>query len=326
MYYGDFDPSLVSPFWLTGSTSRRNSETHSWRSRSNGEVIEAVDKITGKLDFTPLYDWEKSARAALEDSKASMISIFVAALSVHDDPLIREALRDTKSTEPLTHAGAVREQVPSDRASSGQANAGSKEVTAPPHLNYLASLNVHTDPGRRCAGLSKLARRMADHLDRLAGISPVPVKSGNRIFIGHGRSPAWRELKDFLADRLGLPWDEFNRVPVAGVWTGDRLGSMLDNAAVAFLICTAEDEHADSSQHARENVIHEAGLFQGRLGFARAIILLEEGCAEFSNVHGLGQIHFPRGNISACFEDVRKVLEREGIIRQPSGSGSRLAP
>jgi predicted nucleotide-binding protein len=79
-------------------------------------------------------------------------------------------------------------------------------------------------------------------------------------------------------------------------------------------VATAEDEAADGTVHARQNVIHEIGLFQGRLGFARAIILLEEGCEEFSNIHGLGQIRFPRGNIAACFEDVRKVLERESIL------------
>ncbi len=62
------------------------------------------------------------------------------------------------------------------------------------------------------------------------------------------------------------------------------------------------------------NVVHEAGLFQGRLGFSRAIILLEEGCEEFSNIHGLGQIRFPKGNIKAVFEDVRQLLEREKII------------
>jgi predicted nucleotide-binding protein len=77
---------------------------------------------------------------------------------------------------------------------------------------------------------------------------------------------------------------------------------------------TAEDEHADATRHARENVVHEAGLFQGRLGFRRAIILLEEGCAEFSNIVGLSQIRFPKGNIRACFEDVRAVLEREGLL------------
>lgn len=43
-------------------------------------------------------------------------------------------------------------------------------------------------------------------------------------------------------------------------------------------------------------------------------MLLEEGCKEFSNIQGLGQIKFPQGNISAAFEDVRRVLEREGLI------------
>ena len=89
---------------------------------------------------------------------------------------------------------------------------------------------------------------------------------------------------------------------------------MLDNAAIAFLIMTAEDEQSDGKLRARMNVIHEAGLFQGRLGFTRAIILLEDGCENFSNVDGLGYIKFPSGNIKACFEDIRRVLEREGLV------------
>lgn len=178
--------------------------------------------------------------------------------------------------------------------------------------------NAHAADGLKEPALGEPAHRMAHHLGRVSTTDTSSAKSGNRVFIGHGRSPAWRELKDFLTDRLHLEWEEFNRVPVAGVWTGDRLSSMLDNASMAFLICTAEDEHADSTQHARENVIHEAGLFQGRLGFERAIILLEDSCSEFSNIHGLGQIRFPKGNISAKFEEIRNLLEREGII--PSAS------
>ena len=90
---------------------------------------------------------------------------------------------------------------------------------------------------------------------------------------------------------------------------------MLSQARFAFLIMTGEDEGADGSLHARENVIHEAGLFQGRLGFEKAIILLEEGCREFSNISGLGQIRFPRGEIKVRFEEIRHVLEREKLIR-----------
>jgi predicted nucleotide-binding protein len=70
---------------------------------------------------------------------------------------------------------------------------------------------------------------------------------------------------------------------------------------------------ADGAMQARMNVVHEAGLFQGRLGFTRAIALIEEGCAEFSNIQGLGQIRYPKGNIAAAFEEVRRVMEREGL-------------
>jgi predicted nucleotide-binding protein len=138
-------------------------------------------------------------------------------------------------------------------------------------------------------------------------------KSTNHtVFIGHGHSLLWRELKDFLQDTLKLKYQEFNSESTAGISTTERLEAMLNSSGFAFLVMTAEDERADGTLHPRENVIHEAGLFQGRLGFRRAIILREEGCQEFSNIHGLTQILFPKGRISAIFEEIRKVLEREG--------------
>lgn len=146
------------------------------------------------------------------------------------------------------------------------------------------------------------------------GRSAFSKSAGGRIFIGHGISPMWRELKDFLQDRLCLQWDEFNRETVAGFGTFERISAMLDSACFAFLIMTAEDEYADATIHARQNVVHEVGLFQGRLGPRKAIMLLEEGCSEFSNIVGLSQIRFPKGNISAAFEEIRRVLERERIV------------
>ena len=111
--------------------------------------------------------------------------------------------------------------------------------------------------------------------------------------------------------------DEFNRVPVAGVTNTQRLSEMMDAAAFAFLLMTGEDEQPDGQVRARMNVIHEAGLFQGRLGFTRAIVLLEDGCEEFSNIAGLGHIRFPKGNIRHAFEEIREVLEREGLLGNP---------
>lgn len=137
---------------------------------------------------------------------------------------------------------------------------------------------------------------------------------GSRVFIGHGGSPQWRELKDYIQDQLGVPVDEFNRVPNAGYATTTRLGDMLDSAAMAFLVMTAEDETPDGGFRARQNVIHEVGLFQGRLGFDKAIVMVEDGCEEFSNIHGLTQVRYPNSNISAKFHEVRALLEREELL------------
>ena len=153
-----------------------------------------------------------------------------------------------------------------------------------------------------------------DRLELFEEPDPPTRIFGDKIFIGHGHSPVWRELKDFISERLELPYDEFNRVPTSGSNTLGRIKEMLDQACMAFLIMTAEDEQPDGTQRARENVVHEAGLFQSRLGFKKAIILLEEGCEEFSNIRGLNQIRFPKGNIEAVFEKIRQVLEREKII------------
>jgi predicted nucleotide-binding protein len=171
-------------------------------------------------------------------------------------------------------------------------------------------------PAFACRDLATTSRKAFSYLERVHRKTRRDSRIGTNVFIGHGGSKSWRELKDFVEDRLHLPADEFNRVPVAGITNIARLSEMLEAAAIALIVMTAEDEQPSGKVRARMNVIHEAGLFQGRLGFTKAIILLEEGCEEFSNIEGLGQIRFPTSNISACFEEVRKVLEREGMIEE----------
>ena len=135
-----------------------------------------------------------------------------------------------------------------------------------------------------------------------------------KYFIGHGGSDIWEVLRDFLENTLKLPYEEFNRIPQAGRITSIRLKEMLESCCMAFLIMTGEDAHADGTLHARENVIHEVGLFQAQLGYERAIILLEDGCEIFSNIQGITYIPFPKGDIEAAFEKIRGVLKRESMI------------
>jgi len=143
-------------------------------------------------------------------------------------------------------------------------------------FNSAIGNDVAQRKGRSLEGALQQLQIILGKLDTFDDSAPVPgepveaqaVNSGTdnkKVFVGHGRSTLWRDLKDFLAERLKLDWDEFNRESAAGLSTKERLQAMLNDANFAFLVMTAEDERPSGTMHARENVIHELGLFQGRL-------------------------------------------------------------
>ncbi len=131
------------------------------------------------------------------------------------------------------------------------------------------------------------------------------------IFVGHGRSAQWRELKDHLQDKHGFRIEAFEAGARAGHTIRDVLEDMVSKSSFALLVLTGEDEQADGILRARQNVIHEAGLFQGRLGFARAILVLEAEVEEFSNVQGIQYIRFSKDNIKESFGEVLATIRRE---------------
>ena len=144
---------------------------------------------------------------------------------------------------------------------------------------------------------------------------PPETARPTAIFIGHGGSKEWLELEKYLTRELHLNCEEFNAKPAAGYTTQQHLEEMLDRATFAFLLMTAEDKHEDGTFHARENVVHEAGLFQGKLRFSDAVLLVEAGCSLPSNFDGLAYIPFPKDNIAGAFHEVRRTLEDRGIVR-----------
>ena len=131
------------------------------------------------------------------------------------------------------------------------------------------------------------------------------------VFIGHGKDSQWRDLKDHLQDQQGVDIIAYEIGPRAGASVKEVLEQMLEEASFALLVLTGEDLHVDGDRHARENVIHELGLFQGRLGFTRALAMVEEGVREFSNILGVNQVRFPKGRIRETFGDVVAILRRE---------------
>ena len=162
--------------------------------------------------------------------------------------------------------------------------------------------------------------RLANIVDEFAEKCFIPErpkpKQKLKIFIGHGGSTQWRELKDHLQDQHDLDVIAYETGSRAGHAVRDIIVKMLDESSFAILVMTGEDIMENGSVRPRQNVIHELGLFQGRLGFEKAIVLLEYDTEEFSNIFGVHQIRFSKDNIKATFGDVLAVLSGKfGDIR-----------
>jgi predicted nucleotide-binding protein len=135
------------------------------------------------------------------------------------------------------------------------------------------------------------------------------------VFIGHGRSKLWSRLQIFIADELHLTTVSYESESRVGLSIVPILQKMLGQATFAVLILTGEDETAEGSRRARQNVIHEAGLFQGHLSFERVVLLLQNGLEEFSNVAGLQYIGFQGDSIEQTFYELQRALKREGLLK-----------
>ncbi|HEY2545664.1 MAG TPA: TIR domain-containing protein [Candidatus Acidoferrum sp.] len=140
------------------------------------------------------------------------------------------------------------------------------------------------------------------------------MPKAQRIFLGHGRNKLWARVHIYLKDELHLSVEAWESNPRAGLHSVDVLNEVLDSCTFAVIIGTGEDATADGGLRARQNVVHEIGLFQGRLGFKKVALLQQRGVEEFSNLAGLQVIPFSGLQVEETFYELRRMLERERVI------------
>lgn len=270
--------AYFSSEWGSGSYERSQGTIGGWHEYPYDDVVQHIYHLADDPDLTLTRAVSDDARKAFEEAKADVASIISAFLAQHPDEFLTSVKGAIEKLIVLTQSQATRMQLPTGTLMSRDTLAMSQSLQSAPHQGIIGELIAASSVFTACSELGRFASRVAAHIERLNMARGTTRTQGQSIFIGHGQSPLWRELKDFINDRLHLPWEEFNRIPVAGVTNIARLAQMLDSSGIAFLV------------------------------------LLEEGCEELSNIQGLGQIRFPRGRIQMAFEEVRRVLEREGFL------------
>ncbi len=319
VYYKDFkEPPPGAHFSIEWGLmqSFSNGTTGDWYEYPFEYVINIIEKLAGNPNLKYFENKSEEAKRLFYIIRDDILSILEIINSNIVDVFIVEQIAKIKKHKIFTMEDFANNNFPSGNILSRDTKALQQGLQSPPHLNIISNLFGLSAPIQLCKMLFEDLNVIIKHLSRIS--KPVTLSVNikeQKIFIGHGHSLIWKDLKDFIKDTLNLEFEEFNRIPVAGISTKDRLEEMLNNCSFAFLIMTGEDELEDKTLRARENVVHEIGLFQGRLGFNKAIVLIEDGCDKFSNIDGLGRIDFPKNKINYIFEEIRKVLVREKIIK-----------
>ncbi|MGJ4747303.1 TIR domain-containing protein [Leptospira sp. SA-E8] len=124
------------------------------------------------------------------------------------------------------------------------------------------------------------------------------------VFISHGKSHLWKDVARYIENEL-----EFRTVILAeainrGKTVIEKLDEETEDCDFAVILMTADDE-----TKARQNVIHEIGFCQGKLGRENVLVLLQTGVEKFSNISGIVYEEFIGDNIKSTFLRIEKELE-----------------
>jgi predicted nucleotide-binding protein len=132
------------------------------------------------------------------------------------------------------------------------------------------------------------------------------------VFIAHGADPQWLAVRSYLEQECGVTVHTIDPDD-RGTALADAMRQQLSRCGFGVCVLTTADVGRGGGR-ADQSVVHQAGILQGRYGFRRVAILVEEGCQTFSNVAGLVRLDFPPGHTDATFWQLERMLRREGII------------
>jgi len=136
-----------------------------------------------------------------------------------------------------------------------------------------------------------------------------------RVFISHGRSLDWTKVQPHIERDLNVRTLELAQEPNMGRSVLGKLDEETRKCTYAVIVMTGDDTNADGQAVARQNVLHEIGFLQARLGISAVCLLHEEGTELFSNIHGLVYVPFPKGTVEATFGIILRELKAAGVIR-----------
>lgn len=133
-----------------------------------------------------------------------------------------------------------------------------------------------------------------------------------KLFIVYGNNPGALVILKALLDSSKIPYATFEgKIGDTVIATFER---MANEAALALVLCTPEDEMADGSWNPRQNVIFELGYFRAKLGANKTCILRQTQGKKLNMPSDLnGVLDIDMDNSAAFVTKLSAVLREAGF-------------
>jgi hypothetical protein len=173
-----------------------------WREYRYADVEAHIEALAKHPNLDPARDAARHADEVFDKGKADIISILETELASKPDAFLAKLKADLEKLEPISQVDIARHWAPKGQIMTRDMTAMGQGNTVPAHINSEARVASLRHSFGICKAAADIARKAASHLERNERKQVAAGRVGTNVFIGHGRSLLWRELKDFVQDAL----------------------------------------------------------------------------------------------------------------------------
>jgi hypothetical protein len=186
-----------------------------WQTMDHQAVVDEIISRAEHPNRDSLESELASIRKTFTELKESATSILTPIASETQDSFLKRKLSEIEGLHAPESLAIEMSLISSGAGWSRDSLALTQGLRAAPHQCVVALPLSASALEKGIENLEAVSRQAASHIQRVETRQKRAGLVGANIFIGHGRSHVWRELKDFIEGRLGLPVDEFNSVTIA---------------------------------------------------------------------------------------------------------------
>ena len=168
-----------------------------WREYDSEGVKEHIRHMAGDPDLADARAVANKAAEVFEYSKSELVSILQSELDDRDDSFLENLKAQMDKLLPMSPFEIAQIKAPKGQIMTRDTVVLGQGTQVPPHMAILAEAQSIRQSFGICSAAAEIAAKAASHLERKSRKRKVAERIGTNVFIGHGQSHLWRDLKDF---------------------------------------------------------------------------------------------------------------------------------